>query len=169
MWRVSSKNSARRDVWKLSPCEKQGSLRRPRRNLAGKPLKSQQHKQAPRLRWSVQRGDCHEVKNCRRGRNLGVFRHRVPGLGGMVTLTYTGTVADGFDQLGIFGTPNASLTGDRYTAVFTFTNRLKALSIEPRRACDVARRGVPDGGGNRPGQTSGPREHASEQTPEQQP
>jgi hypothetical protein len=38
----------------------------------------------------------------------------------MVTVTYSGTVLGGYDQLGVFGTPNTSLTGDRYTAVYFF-------------------------------------------------
>jgi hypothetical protein len=43
-----------------------------------------------------------------------------PASADMVTVTYTGTVHDGFDQLGVFGTPNASLAGDFYTAVYFF-------------------------------------------------
>jgi hypothetical protein len=42
----------------------------------------------------------------------------------MVTVTYSGTVAGGYDQLGIFGTPNTSLTGDRYTAVYFFNTAI---------------------------------------------
>jgi len=42
----------------------------------------------------------------------------------MVTLTYRGTVAGGYDQLGVFGTPNTSLTGDRYTAVYFFNTAI---------------------------------------------
>jgi hypothetical protein len=38
----------------------------------------------------------------------------------MVTVTYTGTVHDGLDQLGIFGTANTSLAGDTFTAVYFF-------------------------------------------------
>jgi hypothetical protein len=42
----------------------------------------------------------------------------------MVTVTYTGTVLGGFDQLGVFGTPNTSLTGDAYTAVYFFNTAI---------------------------------------------
>jgi hypothetical protein len=42
----------------------------------------------------------------------------------IVALTYTGTVTGGFDQLGVFGTPNTSLTGDRYTAVYSFNTAI---------------------------------------------
>jgi hypothetical protein len=43
-----------------------------------------------------------------------------PASADMVTVTLTGTVRDGYDQLGVFGTPNTSLTGDAYTAVYYF-------------------------------------------------
>jgi hypothetical protein len=43
-----------------------------------------------------------------------------PAAADMVTITYSGTVRDGFDQLGVFGTANTSLTGDPYTAVYFF-------------------------------------------------
>jgi hypothetical protein len=43
-----------------------------------------------------------------------------PASADMVTVTITGTVHDGYDQLGVFGTPNTSLTGDAYTAVYYF-------------------------------------------------
>jgi hypothetical protein len=42
----------------------------------------------------------------------------------MVTVTYIGTVQGGFDQLGVFGTPNTSLTGDPYTLVYTFNTAI---------------------------------------------
>jgi len=35
-----------------------------------------------------------------------------------------GTVQGGYDQLGVFGTPNTSLTGDRYTAVYSFNTAI---------------------------------------------
>jgi hypothetical protein len=35
-----------------------------------------------------------------------------------VTFTYDGFVVAGFDQTGIFGTPNTSLTGDAFTLTF---------------------------------------------------
>jgi hypothetical protein len=47
-----------------------------------------------------------------------------PASADMVTITYRGTVAGGFDQLGVFGTPNTSLTGDRYTAVYSFNTAI---------------------------------------------
>ena len=47
-----------------------------------------------------------------------------PASADMVTVTYHGTVAGGFDQLGVFGTPSTSLTGDRYTAVYFFNTAL---------------------------------------------
>jgi hypothetical protein len=47
-----------------------------------------------------------------------------PASADMVTLTYTGTVAGGFDQLGVFGAPNTSLTGDQYTAVYFFNTAI---------------------------------------------
>jgi hypothetical protein len=51
-----------------------------------------------------------------------------PASAGMVTVTYSGTVRDGFDQLGIFGTANTSLTGDPYTAVYFF-NTAAGLNV----------------------------------------
>jgi PEP-CTERM motif len=36
-----------------------------------------------------------------------------------VTFTYTGFVSNGYDQTGIFGTPNTSLTGDAFSLVFS--------------------------------------------------
>ena len=39
-------------------------------------------------------------------------------------MTYTGTVAYGYDQNGRFGTPNASLNGDSYVARYTFDTTL---------------------------------------------
>jgi hypothetical protein len=54
----------------------------------------------------------------------------------MVTVTYRGTVAGGFDQLGVFGTPNASLTGDRYTAVYFF-NTAVGLNTSSMNAFNV--------------------------------
>jgi hypothetical protein len=47
-----------------------------------------------------------------------------PASADMVTVTYTGTVLGGFDQLGVFGTPNTSLTGDRYSAVYFFNTAI---------------------------------------------
>jgi hypothetical protein len=55
---------------------------------------------------------------------LGFFGIVSPASADMVTLTYTGTVTGGFDQLGVFGTPNTSLTGDRYTAVYFFNTAI---------------------------------------------
>jgi hypothetical protein len=48
--------------------------------------------------------------------SVGFFGVVSPASADMVTVTYVGTVHDGFDQLGVFGTPNASLAGDFYTA-----------------------------------------------------
>jgi hypothetical protein len=42
----------------------------------------------------------------------------------MVTVTYTGTVHDGFDHAGIFGTANTSLAGDTFTVVYFFNTAL---------------------------------------------
>ena len=36
-----------------------------------------------------------------------------------VTFTYTGYVVAGYDETGIFGTPNTSLTGDAFTLTFS--------------------------------------------------
>jgi len=47
-----------------------------------------------------------------------------PASADMVTVTYRGTVAGGFDQLGVFGTPNTSLAGDRYIAVYSFNTAI---------------------------------------------
>jgi hypothetical protein len=38
----------------------------------------------------------------------------------VVYVTYTGTGSVGYDQTGIFGPPNSSLDGDKYTAFLYF-------------------------------------------------
>src|SRR5438309_2193510 len=38
----------------------------------------------------------------------------------IVNVTYTGTVASGVDEQGLFGAPNTSLVGDSYIAQYTF-------------------------------------------------
>jgi hypothetical protein len=42
----------------------------------------------------------------------------------IVTVTYSGTVLGGFATVGVFGSPNTSLTGDAYTAVYTFNTAI---------------------------------------------
>jgi hypothetical protein len=54
-----------------------------------------------------------------------------PASADMVTVTYSGTVLGGFDQLGVFGTANTSLTGDRYTAVYFFNTAI-GLNVSGR-------------------------------------
>lgn len=46
----------------------------------------------------------------------------------IVTATFQGVVTSGYDQTGLFGTPNANLTGDSFTAVYTVNDRVKAAS-----------------------------------------
>jgi hypothetical protein len=52
---------------------------------------------------------------------VGLAVTAISGTAGAATLvaTYAGTVADGSDPTGIFGTPGANLAGDAFTAVFT--------------------------------------------------
>jgi hypothetical protein len=52
----------------------------------------------------------------------------------MVTLTYEGRVQSGYDQLGVFGTPNTTLDHDKYTAVYFFNT---ALGLNQSGAGDV--------------------------------
>jgi hypothetical protein len=46
----------------------------------------------------------------------------------LVTVTYGGTINNGFDTTGVFGTANSSLNGDSIGFVFTFDTSLGALS-----------------------------------------
>ena len=68
--------------------------------------------------------------------SLAFFGIVSPASADMVTLTYTGTVAGGFDQLGVFGPPNASLTGDRYTAVYFFNTAID-LNVSSAGSFDI--------------------------------
>ena len=45
----------------------------------------------------------------------------------IITVTYTGTVASGFDQTGLFGKVNADLYGDSYKVVYVF-NTAKGIT-----------------------------------------
>src|SRR5262245_10680766 len=47
-----------------------------------------------------------------------------PASADMVTVTYSGTVHDGFDNAGIFGPANTSLAGDTFTVVYSFNTAL---------------------------------------------
>ena len=51
-----------------------------------------------------------------------------PAAAAVVTATYSGTVASGFDFLGVFGTPGRDLSGKAYSARYVFDDRTPGLS-----------------------------------------
>src|SRR5262245_4685876 len=46
----------------------------------------------------------------------------------IVTVTVSGTITDGVDVTGAFGTPGSSVTGDSYVIVYTFDTSIGATS-----------------------------------------
>jgi hypothetical protein len=49
----------------------------------------------------------------------------------VVFVTYKGTVSVGYDQTGIFGPPNSSLDGDKYTASYIFDTSVGVIQNVP--------------------------------------
>lgn len=49
----------------------------------------------------------------------------------IVGVTYTGTVSAGFDQIGLFGSPNSDLTGDSYQVTYTFNTMIGTYFSTP--------------------------------------
>jgi hypothetical protein len=49
----------------------------------------------------------------------------------VVFVTYKGTVSVGYDQTGIFGPPNSSLDGEKYTASYIFDTSVGVIQNGP--------------------------------------
>ena len=54
-----------------------------------------------------------------------------PASAAVYTATYTGTVSSGFDSTGVFGVAATSLTGDAFTAVYTYNTALGVRATVP--------------------------------------
>jgi hypothetical protein len=49
----------------------------------------------------------------------------------VVFVTYKGTVSVGYDRTGIFGPPNSSLDGEKYTASYIFDTSVGVIQNSP--------------------------------------
>jgi hypothetical protein len=62
---------------------------------------------------------------------LAVFSIVSPATSDIVHVTYTGVVSAGYDQTGVFGPANTSLTGQPYIASYTFDTSIGQTFSSP--------------------------------------